>query len=450
MLQGQIDSLISAFERSFGKQPAFIARAPGRVNLLGEHTDYNGLPVLPMAIDRCVLIAGRARDDRRISLVNTDRAFAPRQYEISDDIAPYDGGDWGNYSKAAVQGLVRYGLQRQHGPRLDRGADLAVDGNIPAGAGLSSSSALVVASALAILAANEGEVGFVELAELLPAAERYVGTLSGGMDQAASLLAQEGKALRIDFFPLRTRAIPMPKGYSVLVCHSLVRAEKSGAAKRAYNLRVIECRLACRALDRILAPMLPRPLRTMGDLASIFPQRALAELMPDLEQNLPDRPLSLAAVAAAIGVDPEELRRECEVPRDVGDRFCPVRRARHVLSEADRVNRAEAMLGDGDVEGFARLMDGSHASCRDDYAISCPQLEELVAHAKAAGALGARLTGAGFGGCTGNLVRDDRVAVFLEQIDRSFYSRRLAAAARTADYRFAFRPQAGAGVVRLA
>ncbi len=449
MLKKQIDSLISAFVGSFGKPPAFIVRAPGRVNLLGEHTDYNGLPVLPMAIDRCVLMAGCARDDRRVSLVNANSAFGPRQYELSDHIAPYDGGDWGNYSKAAVQGLVRYGLQGEDGPRIDRGVDLVVDGNIPAGAGLSSSSALVVANALAILAANNAEVGFVELAELLPVAERYVGTLSGGMDQAVSLLAQEGKALRIDFFPLRTRPIAMPQGYSVLVCHSLVRAEKSGAAKRAYNLRVIECRLACRALDRILGAALPRGLRTLGDLAALFPERALSEFISDLAQIVPDRPLPLAAFAAAIGTDPEELRRACEIPREIGDRFCPVRRARHVLSEADRVNRAETLLDDGDVEGFARLMDGSHASCRDNYDISCPQLEELVARAKVAGAMGARLTGAGFGGCTVNLVDDKLVADFLEQIDRSFYSRRLGLGARTADYRFAFRPQAGAGVVRL-
>jgi galactokinase len=192
------------------------------VNLLGEHTDYNMLPVLPMAIERSVLIAGAARADRTVTLRNSG-AFAERSFALAERIPKFADGDWGNYAKAAAQGLI------DDGCRLDRGADLMVEGDVPNGAGLSSSSALVVASALALLAANDEEIPFERLAEILSRAERYVGTLSGGMDQAISLLARKGHALRIDFAPLRHRVVPLPPEYAIVVCHSLVQAEKSGA-----------------------------------------------------------------------------------------------------------------------------------------------------------------------------------------------------------------------------
>jgi N-acetylgalactosamine kinase len=430
--------LIDAFRATVGRPAHCLVRAPGRVNLLGEHTDYNGLPVLPLAIDRSVMMAVAPREDRTIRLFNASAQFTPRTYELSETIPPYADGDWGNYSKAAAQGLAPH-----CGTQLQRGADLLVDGNIPSGAGLSSSSALVVANALALLAANEIDIPYETLAELLPLAERYVGTLSGGMDQATSLLAQAGHALRIDFFPLRVRTVPLPAGYSIIVCHSLVQAEKSGAAKHAYNLRVIECRLACQVLERLLGTGVPRRLNTLGDLAVLFPHRPLLDFLPYLTAQLPQ---SLSEIAALIGTNPERLREECGA---VGDRFALLRRTRHVLSEAQRVEQGELALRDGDGLAFGQLMDASHRSCRDDYEISCPELEELVRIAKEAGAVGARLTGAGFGGCTVNLVAETEVPGFLTRIDRAFYRSRLAHSERVGHYRFIFKPQAGAGVYRL-
>ena len=444
MEEGRASLVADQFRRHFGRPPAWVVQAPGRVNLLGEHTDYNGLPVLPMAIDRSVVIAGTPRDDQRVHLCNTAAAFAPRQYDLSEHIPPYDDGDWGNYCKAAAQGLMRYARTA-----VRRGADLLVDGNIPRGAGLSSSSALVVASALALLAVNDAEMPYQELAEMLPAAERYVGTLSGGMDQATSLLARAGHALRIDFAPLRVRNVPLPTGYSVVVCHSLVHAEKAGAAKQGYNLRVIECRLACRALERALGTSLPRSLRALGDLSVLFPGRPLLDFLSYLTAQIPERPLHLSEVAALIGTSPEQLRGACDITPDLGDQFTLVRRVRHVLSEAERVNRAEHALQAADAVAFGQLMDASHGSCRDDYEVSCPALEELIRIAKEAGAVGARLTGAGFGGCTVNLVPDDDVAFFLTRVDRYFYRSRLDRSARGSDYRFVFQPQGGAEVMKV-
>jgi N-acetylgalactosamine kinase len=430
--------LLAEFSRRHGAPADVVVSAPGRVNLIGEHTDYNGLPVLPIAIDRTIRIAARRGVDSGVTLDNADPRFGERLYEVGADIAPFGDGDWGNYHKAAVQGLVRH-----LGPRgIDwRGGAFLVDGDVPSGAGLSSSSAFVVASALAFLALNEIAVPREELADVLARAERYVGTLSGGMDQAASLLARADHALRIDFGPLRVRHVPLPPGLAIVVCHSLVRAEKAAGAREAYNTRVIECRLATAAMERALP--LPGPLRRLGDLAEQFPGRPLASFLEPLAAILPEGDLRLDDVARAIGADPVELERRCEVPRGIPDRFAVLARARHVLTEADRVAAAVEALSAGALDVLGALMTASHASCRDDYAVSCPELDELVEIALSSGALGARLTGAGFGGCTVNAVPVADVESFLRQVDRRFYARRCE---QPEDHRFVFAAREGATV----
>ena len=403
-------ALAERFAARFGRRAEVLARAPGRVNLIGEHTDYNGLPVLPLAIDRAVWVAGAARDDRRVRVASDAPRFAPRTYHFATPLPPFPAGDWGNYHKAAAQGL----LAAPGGETL-RGGDFLVDGDVPAGAGLSSSSALVVGSLLALLAVNERAMPAAVLAELAATAERYVGTHSGGMDQAVCLLARAGHALRIDFQPLRTRAVPLPAGAAIVVCDSLVAAEKSGAARDAYNQRVAECGRACRALEVLLRDALSGPLENLGALQRLFAPRPLHEF---------------AALLEAAHADP-----------------VAVRRARHVCREAERVDAAEAALQRGDLPALGALMDASHRSCRDDYDISAPALEALVAAAKDAGALGARLTGAGFGGCTVNLVSAAEVDAFLERIERGFYAGRPVAGDRA--HAFAVVASAGATVARL-
>jgi galactokinase len=235
------------------------------------------------------------------------------------------------------------------------------------------------------------------------------------MDQAACLLARAGHALRIDFQPLRTLAVAIPAGAAIVVCDSLVAAEKAGAARDAYNQRVAECGRACRALELLLRDALPGPLENLGALRRLFAQRPLHEF---------------AALLEAAHADP-----------------VVVRRARHICREAERVDAAGAALRRGDLPALGALMDASHASCRDDYEISAPALEELVAVAKDAGALGARLTGAGFGGCTVNLIAAAEVDVFLARIARGFYAGR--PVARDRAHAFAVVASAGATVQRL-
>ena len=439
----RVDALTQRFQAHFGRRPDVVVRAPGRVNIIGEHTDYNGLPVLPMAIDRHLLLAAAARDDRRVRLANADARFAERAYQLQAGVRRFAAGDWGNYHKAAAQGLLS-----ALGADVLRGADVLVDGDVPPGAGLSSSSALVVGSALALLAVSERSLAPPQLAELTAGAERYVGTQSGGMDQAVCLLAQAGHALRIDFDPLRVRAVRVPPGYAFVVCHSLTEAEKSAGARAAYNRRVGECRLACRVLERLLGASLPRPLASLGELPLLFPDRSLTDFAAILEAALPPRPLRLEEIAEHIGTPLAHLAAALGPAARATATYAVVQRARHVLTEAERVDHAEAALSAGDWIGLSALIDASHASCRDDYEVSTPALEELVAAARAAGAIGARLTGAGFGGCTINLVPTEDVTLFRAMLERSFYQKR-PGGLRRADHCFVVAPSAGASVMRL-
>ncbi|MFG0253175.1 MAG: galactokinase, partial [Phycisphaerales bacterium JB038] len=322
----------------------YAVRAPGRVNLIGEHIDYHGLPVLPMALDRAVRIEARPRDDGRVALRNRDPRFPPARFDLGPALAAAAPGAWQNYARAAAHVAHALGARR--------GVDAVISSDLPAAAGLSSSSALVVAVALALLAANELDVPALELATALARGERFVGTEGGGMDQAVCLAARAGHAMLIRFDPLSCRPVPVPDGWRVWVAHSGVDAEKSGAARDAYNRRRAEGRAA---------------------LARLAPGVTFAE--------------ALAREPAEDWVARAERRLDDVL----------LRRFRHVVLEAGRVERAVSMLEARDLEGLGALMTRSHASLRDDYEVSHPRLDRLVDAALAAGAAGARLTGAGFG-----------------------------------------------------
>lgn len=395
--------LEAAFQTTFGPPAAEgLAHAPGRVNLIGEHVDYAGLPVFPMAIQREVTILFRARADRTVRLANCDARFGPRTFALGETIGRYPGGDWGNYVKAAAQGLAgRYGTRR--------GIDAVVCSTVPAAAGLSSSSAVVIASAVALLAAHGATVEPFALMEAMASAEQYVGTRGGGMDQAISLGARRGCACRIDFGPLRLTPTAVPPDWRFVVAHSLVPASKSGAARDAYNERRRQCEEALAAV----AARLPRARRA-ASYADLLARLPAAELLA-LGDRLLDEPL--------------------------------LRRFRHVVSEGARVPAAVAAMAAGDAATFGRLMDESHRSLRDDYEVSCAELDELVEIARAAGASGARLTGAGFGGCIVSLCSAHTVGGVLDALARCYY------AGRTFEgildtHLFVAEPSGGAGVER--
>lgn len=421
-------ALASKFRAQFPASKSFsIVRAPGRVNIIGEHTDYNGYPVLPIAIERDIVVAVAPSSNKTIEISNTESRFADRSFDLSEIIAPFDRGDWGNYVKAAVQGILDARLLSPDA----NGMKAVFSGTIPSAAGLSSSSALVVASVLAFLSANKREADKHILAELLPKAERYVGTESGGMDQAISLLGEQGKALRIDFFPLRTEPVPLPPGYTFVVSHSLVDASKSGAARSGYNLRVVECRLAAALLSHKLSQTSGRAILTnlLSDLAPEKIGMEEDDVLVMAREVMGELPLTITEIAQRLEQRVEGVIRDhCTLkggsvlsPQSGGLKLW--HRYRHVTSEARRVSAAVDALEKSDIAGLAKLMNESHTSCRDDYEVSCPELEELVETAGRHGALGARLTGAGFGGCTVNLVKESRVTAFIRGMRKDYYKR---------------------------
>lgn len=375
------------------------AVAPGRVNLIGEHTDYNDLPVLPMAIDRTVEIEFSVLQQPEVRLTSHLPDLGPASFPLDDDLGRASQGDWSNYLRAAAKGLLDEGI------RLERGISGTVSGTVPLAAGLSSSSALVVATSLALLHANGRHMDPLALAATTARAERFVGLEGGGMDQAVCLHGQRGMAVRVDFAPLRVTPVPIPHGWTWLVAHSLVRAEKSGSAMEAYNDRAAACRKAL----AVLADAWGEPRLRYRDLVA----------RPDVLEK------------AAPLLEPVVLRR-----------------FRHVISEAGRVERAQAAMEGDDPRRFGELMSRSHASLRDDYEVSIPPLDEMVRIAERAGAYGARLTGAGFGGCMVALCgRDSLTAIRRALLDR-YYDRHGGAGAGSPpeDRLFEVRPSDGARV----
>lgn len=407
-------------------QTRFVIRAPGRVNLIGEHTDYSGYPVLPMAIDRDIVVVVSPRSDRSIDLQNEDDRFARKVFDAELPLPPFQQGDWGNYAKAAVHGILEAGLvNRQRAV----GYQALVGGAIPESSGLSSSSALVVASALAFLKANRIQFDRSALADLLAHAERYVGSEGGGMDQAVSLLAEPGKALRIDFFPLRTKVVDLPKGITFVACNSLIRAPKSETARYAYNRRVIECRLAGALLSKIVLKETGKSVKCVR-LADVSAKRLSIDPKHVEEmalRGIGDKPLSMPDIARRLDESVESVEREyCRLQdgsalKQPPDGFKVWNRYRHVVSEAARVDDAERAFRDGTADEIGELMNQSHASCRDDYELSCLELEALVSISRRHGAVGARLTGAGFGGCTVNAVPSEIVGDFIKGVTEEYY-----------------------------
>lgn len=403
------------------------AIAPGRVNLIGEHTDYNGLPVFPIAIDRDVRIEFRVVDDPVVRLDSPSARFAPFAFQLKRPIEPAAQGDWSNYVRAAARGLL------EHGISLKRGIEGTVSGDAPIASGLSSSSALVVASALALLKANGVDVddgaargdgsramSRLELAALMARAERFVGLEGGGMDQAACLHGVEGHALRIEFDPLRVTPVPVPDGWRWVVASSLVRAEKSAGARGRYNERARQCREALAAsVGAVPGGQAPNSGNRATNTAPAY---------NDL-------------VSAA---DPGGLLRR------VRRILSPVlfRRFRHVVTEGRRVALAEQAMRDVNMHRFGQLMVRSHESLRDDYEVSTGELDAIVGVALEAGAAGARLTGAGFGGCAVALCDDSTVAPVMEALTARFYKPRLGGPPTT-DMLFVAKPGGGAGVQEM-
>jgi galactokinase len=362
-----IETIKREFEKVTSHLPEVIGRAPGRVNLIGEHTDYNDGFVLPTAIDREVIVAVGRRDDQKI-VIRSLTFHETVEVGVASGLTPDSQHLWANYPLGVVNELIQLDVPI-------KGFTAVITGDVPIGAGLSSSAAIEVATAIALTTLYQIDIPPVELAKLCQRAEnRFVGVNCGIMDQMIAVLGRKDHALFIDCRDLSSRAVPIDGAQAaIVICNSGV---KRGLVDSEYNRR----RAQCEEGVRLLAPVLQHPVRALRDVS-----------------------------------EGELTLHQHRLPPDI------LQRCRHVISENARVDAATRCLVEDDLIGFGALMIDSHMSLRDDYEVSCPELDLLVEIALSVdGLLGARLTGAGFGGCTVNLVERGKVEGFLERVVQEY------------------------------
>jgi galactokinase len=354
---------VAAFERLTGSSPHGVWTAPGRVNLIGEHTDYNQGLVLPFAIEASTDVAAARRDDGVLRVLSLQRPGEVIEVAASS-VSPTTVDAWSTYPLGVVWAF------REEGYDVG-GADLVIDGRVPLGSGLSSSASLECAVALAICELHGLDLPGERLAQLAQRAENdVVGAPTGPMDQRASLLCTRGHALLLDTRDMSTEQVPLDPGaagLALLVVDSRVHHKH---AENAYGARKRACEQACAQLG----------VRALRDVSAERLSQSLALL------------------------DGDQLRR----------------RVRHVVTEDARTRAIVQALGTGDWSATGEAMTASHASLRDDYEVSCPELDVLVAAALDAGALGARMTGGGFGGCAVVLARTVDVDAVTATVCASF------------------------------
>ncbi|MFZ0821825.1 MAG: galactokinase [Candidatus Acidiferrales bacterium] len=360
----RVTDLKLTFERRFGARPR-IFRAPGRTNLIGEHTDYNEGFVLPAAIDRWTWVAIAAREDRELH-AHSEQFAETVGFDLGD-ASPAPRRHWSDYVRGVALMLVRAGCRV-------RGADLMIRSDVPMGAGVSSSAAVEVAAAMALAAISGCEIPWLELAKLCQRAENeYVGARCGIMDQFIACAGEEGRAVFLDCRTLEHESVELPRDVRLALCNTMVKHEIAGGE---YNQRRAECEEATRRL------------------ATVMPNvRALRDVTPgQVEEH---RTLLQGAL---------------------------YKRARHVTTENARVPAARDALKRRDLATMARLMAESHASLRDDYEVSCPEVDLMVELARGIeGCHGARMTGGGFGGCTINLVNADKCDGFVGLMGEAYH-----------------------------
>ncbi|KUI68144.1 Galactokinase [Cytospora mali] len=477
------NNLLTQFQSTYGHPAEFVARSPGRVNIIGEHIDYSLYSVLPMAITADALLAVSTKVDAasvkpgtyKIQIANVQSAkFPSHEFDIPFDAVDIDATvhEWTNYFKSGLRGALEL-LRKKH---AGAGASykpvsmqILMDGTVPAGGGLSSSAAFTSTSALAVMVANgEKAVDKTELTELAIVSERAVGVNSGGMDQSASVFSERGSALFVSFSPeLTARPVHFPRTspeLCFLIAQSFVAADKHVTGPIHYNLRVVECSLAAAYLNAALNPkgtQLPADAAPLGVSLRGFhdtyyvhhPEGASKPVEDQLREMVALAEATLARaegytreeIAGVLGVSVAELDARFTAKFPVrAERFKLRSRALHVFREALRVLQFMALLedpanhpasagdGDGDGDGdttaynerLGALMNDTQDSCRDDYECSCVEIDDICRIARAAGSYGSRLTGAGWGGCSVHLVPADKVGAVREAWDREYYSKK--------------------------
>ncbi|XP_041274909.1 N-acetylgalactosamine kinase isoform X4 [Onychostruthus taczanowskii] len=402
--QPRLQKLKEMFISKFGSAPKFYARAPGRVNLIGEHIDYCGYAVLPMAIEQDILIAVEPVQTQVVQLANTNSSYLDFSTSVNNIQINKTKPQWHNYFLCGLKGI-----QEHFGLNNPTGMNCLLDGTIPPSSGLSSSSALVCCAGLVTLRANGKTLSKVELAEICTKSERYIGTEGGGMDQSISFLAEEG---------------------------TLLSKSKGLEWRKMLRLHDVQTKLGV----------------------------SLEEMLTIVEEVLHPEPYSAEEICKCLGISLEELHSQIlsQNMQDVST-FKLYQRAKHVYSEAARVLEFQKICCEAPANALqllGELMKQSHISCREMYECSCPELDRLVdiclageflcawlveTHQKLEkpqsnllhglfllfpsrdqehrqfGAIGSRLTGAGWGGCTVSMVPTDKLNTFLKNVKKAYY-----------------------------
>ena len=364
-----VEKLRQEFEKKFGKHnDARIYFAPGRVNLIGEHTDYNGGHVFPCALTLGTYGMARKREDNKLRFYSVNFEKAGIIETSLDDLTPYKAAGWTNYPKGVMWAFEKRGFQ------MDCGLDFMIYGNIPNGSGLSSSAALEVLTGVILKDMYGFDVSMTDIALIGQYSENnFNGCNCGIMDQFASANGKKDHAIFLDTNTLKYEYAPIKLADAkIVIVNSKV---KHSLVDSAYNDRRNECEAALKELQEVV------DIKTLGDLTE----------------------------------------EEFEAHKDVIKSEIRQKRAKHAVYENQRTIRAVAALKENDVETFGKLMNASHVSLRDDYEVSCEEVDVLVDLAWGIeGVVGSRITGGGFGGCTVNIVKNEAVDTFVEVINAKY------------------------------
>ncbi|KAB5544628.1 hypothetical protein DKX38_012740 [Salix brachista] len=569
----RFDHLKSKFLQIFGHPPDVFARSPGRVNLIGEHIDYEGYSVLPMAIRQDTIVAIRKNHSEKVlRIANVNDKYTECNYPVDpNQEIDLKNHKWGHYFICGYKGFYEFAKSKGVDMGEAVGLDVIVDGTVPTGSGLSSSAAFVCSATIAIMAAfdvnfpklelestssvlgiqnallywqNFESVNFLdfsgiiytfswkrlircypttskEIAQLTCECERHIGTQSGGMDQAISVMAKTGFAELIDFNPIRATDLKLPAGGTFVIAHSLAESQKAVTAATNYNNRVVECRLASScgeekqtsALHLLLGALTKKkgtglqvtnvyllnlssfggivmlidsgiPLqivlgiklgmkqqdaisnvKTLSDVeglcVSFANSRGSSDPVVAVKELLKDKPYTTEEIKEIAGESLQSIFKNSPSSLDVlkaAKHFKLHHRAAHVYSEAKRVHAfkdaVSSNLSDEDkLKKLGELMNESHHSCSVLYECSCPELEELVETCRDNDALGARLTGAGWGGCAVALVKEAAVPQFILNLKEKFYQSRIDKGIISKNdlglYVFASKPSSGAAIFKF-
>ncbi|XP_065584845.1 N-acetylgalactosamine kinase-like isoform X2 [Artemia franciscana] len=396
-----------------------IRRAQHRVNLIGEHIDYCGYSVLPMAIEQSIHAAFRhIPESSLLSLRNTASEYGNFELDLTKIVIDKTTFHWSNYFLSGVLGVIN--MAKERNLNINSGVEVCILGDIPPSAGLSSSSALVCAGAM--IMNHIYEVGLVktELAGLCATSEKFVGTEGGGMDQAIAMMAERGYAKLIEFNPLRTTDVRLPDGAVFMVLNSMIIANK--AAFESFNVRVVEGRIGTLVLSQKYGK---GSIRKPSDLQKGL-GKSLDEMRRLTKEDLHEEPYSKKEVCSILGITEEELEESILTSNTKHiQSFKCKQRLLHVFSEAARVEEFKKTCDNPQQASLAtlgKLMNESHASCRDLYECSHPELDKLV-NLVAPMAYGVRLTGAGWGGCAVAMIPAEKVEEVQEYVWKNYYQK---------------------------